>query len=77
MNNWKDKLNNGLSAFFLSSMPLDLFLEKLTKKQIDFISTEIIEKIIDEIPNEMGMRTSKGFIEGEYLKQQLKDKWLK
>ncbi len=43
----------------------------------DFISTEIIEKLIEEIPNETGNWDELNTMTSNaYLKQQLKDKWL-
>lgn len=81
--NWKEEFDK---SFYNSEDPdegeqlglLGLMMngEDCNKQLKDFISTEIIEKLIDEIPDELA---------GQYgtinpfpkLKQQLKDKYLK
>jgi hypothetical protein len=61
--NWKDKWNQGVTdgMYDLDDVP-------------DFISTEIIEKLIADLPDDMTETPTGG--PWTRLKQQLRDKWL-
>ncbi len=65
--NWKEKFDNEFDA-------IDTHWLDNVK---NFISTEIIEKLIDEIPdNMMNGYEAPGPAFGKNVKQQLKEEWL-
>ena len=72
MSQWKEKLSNvpiigEPRALTASEWEYNFGLIQ------DFISTEIIEKLIDEIPNQLSFDDA---LELKQTKQQLRDKWL-
>jgi len=72
--NWKERFDLQFSSW---ELPEENIL--YPKEVKDFISTEIIEKLIEGIPDNANVRDSyDGDIDlsGKDLKQQLKDKWL-
>jgi len=68
-NNWEIEFNK--------EFPGKISRELLLKKNVlKFIRTEIISKIIEDIPDEWNGQIDLKNFTLPYLKQQLKDKWL-
>lgn len=69
--NWKEQLYKDYGFYLRQLNP------KAQERIINFISTEIIEKLIEDIPDEaMISERSLGAVVLGKLKQQLRDKWL-
>lgn len=80
-NNWKEQLKNHNEAWNWGFVSPNGYCFCPSENEIrNFISTEIIEKIIEDIPDykkEMiPFPTQKAYYNLADLKQQLRDKWL-
>lgn len=68
--NWKEQLRKKIWAAFNPNKGLDLDIVS------DFISTEIIEKLIADIPDWQQPGNKMDGVDNTDFKQQLRDKWL-
>ena len=76
--NWKELFNKKFYAYRRNGTRLKYPMEMLARDRgiKAFISTEIIEKLINDIPEFYSIKGEFGNIPMETLKQQLKNKWL-
>ena len=72
--NWKEQLKEVYYADFDAHgyKAIDVVHDQIR----DFIATEIIGQLIDDIPNEIDFAYPYGSSVFQELKQQLRDKWL-
>lgn len=74
--NWKEEFDELAKYSTISSDPAIAFRLEPIKK---FVETEIIEKLIEEIPDNMETKLGNEwgtYLYGHQLKQQLRAKWL-
>ena len=80
--NWKEQFEKILSkhiANWIVEVSKDNqkpLRRKSRKELLNFISTEIIEKLIEDIPDKITNLSGDKFIRSNHLKQQLSPKWL-
>ena len=71
--NWKEQFRKELYPRGMDGKPIEFDVP--SEAIIQFISTEIIEKLIADIPDD-AIIGGDNFDLGKHLKQQLRDKWL-
>lgn len=69
MPHWKEQFDRFMTPPFYASREE---IEAIT----DFISTEVVAKLIDEIPEGIRLKPAEHFKSTTDIKQQLRDKWL-